>query len=149
MKINAKDVLAGLLLAAVAIAGLYLNMDHTLGTARRMGPGYMPMLTFWLLLGLSGIILVLGLFNGPDRLERWAMRELLLILAALCVFGLILEKAGLFITLAVTIVISSLADNTHRPRGVAGLTLFLLALCWWVFIRELDIRIEIWPTFGR
>jgi len=149
MKINAKDMLAGLLLAAVAIAGLYLNMDHTLGTPRRMGPGYMPMLTFGLLLGLAGIILLMGLFNGPDPLQRWALRELLMILAALCVFGLILEKAGLFITLAVTIVISSLADNTHKPRGVIGITLFLIALCWWVFIRELDIRIEVWPTFRR
>jgi len=149
MKINAKDMLAGLLLAAVAIAGLYLNMDHTLGTPRRMGPGYMPMLTFGLLLGLAGIILLMGLFNGPDPLQRWALRELLMILAALCVFGLILEKAGLFITLAVTIVISSLADNTHKPRGVIGITLFLIALCWWVFIQELDIRIEVWPTFRR
>lgn len=149
MKINAKDVVAGLMLAGIAIAGLWLNLDHTLGSARRMGPGYMPMLTFWLLLGLGGIIFVAGLFNGPDKLERWAMRELLLMLAALTVFGLILEWAGLFLTLAVTIYISTLADNTHRWKGVIGLIVFLLALCWWVFIRELDIRIDIWPAFWR
>ncbi len=149
MKINAKDVLAGLLLASFAIAGLWLNQDHTLGTARRMGPGYMPMLTFWLLLGIGGIVFLIGLFNGPDKLERWAMRELILVLAALGVFGLILEQAGLFVTLAVTIGISTLADNTHKPKGVIGLILFLLALCWWVFIRELDIRIELWPSFWR
>jgi hypothetical protein len=149
MKINAKDVVAGLMLVAFAVAGLWLNQDHTLGTARRMGPGYMPMLTFWLLLGLGGIIFLTGLFNGPDKLDRWALRELLLVLAALCVFGLILEKAGLFLTLTVTIFISTLADNTHRWKGVIGLIVFLLALCWWVFIRELDIRIEIWPTFWR
>jgi hypothetical protein len=149
MKINQKDVLSGLLLIAVALAGLWLNMDHTLGSARRMGPGYMPMLTLALLLGLGALVLVTGLFNGPDRLERWAWRELVLVLAALCVFGLILEKAGLFVTLAVTIAIASLADNTHRIRGVLGLTVFLLALCWWVFIRELDIRIDVWPIFWR
>jgi hypothetical protein len=149
MKINQKDVVAGLMLAGIAIAGLWLNQDHTLGTARRMGPGYMPMLTFWLLLGLGGIIFLAGLFNGPDKLERWAMRELLLVLAALCVFGLILEKAGLFLTLIVTIYISTLADNTHRWKGVLGLIGFLLVLCYLVFIRELDIRIEIWPTFWR
>ncbi|WP_439550769.1 tripartite tricarboxylate transporter TctB family protein [Falsiroseomonas sp.] len=149
MKINAKDVASGLMLAGIAIAGLWLNQDHTLGTARRMGPGYMPMLTFWLLLGLGGIIFLLGLFNGPEKLERWAMRELVLVLTALTVFGLILEWAGLFLTLAVTICISTLADNTHRWKGVVGLIIFLLALCWWVFIRELDIRIEIWPAFWR
>lgn len=149
MKINAKDVVAGLMLAGIAIAGLWLNQDHTLGTARRMGPGYMPMLTFWLLLGLGVVIAVIGLFNGPDKLERWAMRELLLVLAALTTFGLILEWAGFFLTLIVTIAISTIADNTHRWKGVLGLIGFLLVLCYLVFIRELDIRIELWPAFMR
>ena len=149
MKINARDLTAGLVLLAIAAAGLWLNTDHTLGDARRMGPGYMPLLAFGMLLFLGGVITVMSLFNGPDPLERWAYRELTLILVALCVFGLILEKAGLFLTLAVTIGISTLADRTHKPLGVLGLIVFLIALCWFVFIYELDIRISVWPTmFG-
>jgi hypothetical protein len=149
MKINARDLTAGLVLLAIAAAGLWLNTDHTLGDARRMGPGYMPLLAFGMLLFLGGVITVMSLFNGPDPLERWAYRELTLILVALCVFGLILEKAGLFVTLAVTIGISTLADRTHKPLGVLGLIGFLMALCWFVFIYELDIRISVWPTmFG-
>lgn len=149
MKINAKDVVSGLLLIVIAAAGLWLNQDHTLGSARRMGPGYMPMLAFWGLLGIGVVVLAIGLFNGPDPLERWAWRELTLVLAALAVFALILERAGLFLTLAVTIGIASLADHTHRPRGVIALMVALIALCWWVFIRQLDIRIEVWPSFWR
>lgn len=149
MKINAKDLTAGLVLLVIAGAGLWLNTDHTLGDARRMGPGYMPLLAFGTLFVLAGFIAVMALFSGPDPLERWAYRELTLILVALCVFGLILEKAGLFVTLAVTIGISTLADRTHKPLGVLALTAFLMALCWFVFIRQLDIRISVWPTmFG-
>lgn len=147
MKINAKDVWSGLLLIVVAVVGLYLNQDHTLGSARRMGPGYMPMLVFWIQIGLGAIVLLIGLFNGPDPLERWAWRELLLVLASLCIFGLLLEKGGLFLTIAATVAVAALADRTHRPLGVAGLVLFLIALCWFVFIRELDIRVNIWPSF--
>lgn len=147
MKINAKDVASGLLLIVIAAAGLYLNQDHNLGTARRMGPGYMPMLVFWLQMGLGVIVLGIGLFNGPDRLERWAWRELVLVLASMCVFALLLEKGGLFLSIAATVVVAALADRTHRPLGVAGLVVFLIALCWFVFIRELDIRVNIWPTF--
>jgi len=147
MKINAKDVTSGLLLIIVAAVGLWLNQDHTLGTARRMGPGYMPMLVFWIQMALGAIVVVLGLFNGPDPLERWAWRELLLVLAAMCVFGLLLEKGGLFLAIAATIAVSALADRTHRPLGVLGLIVFLLALCWFVFIRELDIRVNLWPQF--
>lgn len=147
MKINAKDVASGLLLIVVAVAGLWLNQDHTLGTARRMGPGYMPMLVFWIQMGLGAIILAIGLFNGPDPLERWAWRELTLILASLCVFALLLEKGGLFLSIAATVAVAALGDRTHRPVGVLGLIIFLIALCWFVFIRELDIRVNIWPSF--
>ncbi|MBW6399935.1 hypothetical protein KPL78_18895 [Roseomonas sp. HJA6] len=83
MKLNTKDLISAAILIAFAVVGLWLNMDHTLGSARRMGPGYMPMLAFWLLLGLSVIVLVLGLFNGPDPIEKWTGPEtLFLILGA-------------------------------------------------------------------
>lgn len=147
MKINAKDLTAGLILIAVAVAGLWLNLDHTLGTARRMGPGYMPMLSFGALFLISAAIVVMALFSGPDPLERWAWRELFLILAAICAFGLILEKVGLILTLVVSIGISSLADRSHKPMGVLGLIAFLCALSWLVFIYWLDIRIPVWPVF--
>lgn len=147
MKINQKDIWSGLLLIAFAVVGLWLNQDHTLGTARRMGPGYMPMMTFWILGGIGSTVLVLGLFNGPDNLDRWAWRELLLVLAAMCVFGLLLEKGGLFLAITATVAVSALADKTHRPLGVLGLVIFLLALCWFIFIRELDIRVNLWPQF--
>jgi hypothetical protein len=147
MRINQKDVASGILLIVIALIGLWLNQDHTLGTARRMGPGYMPMLTFWLQAGLGAIVLGMGLFNGPDDLSKWALRELVLILASLVVFALLLEKGGLFLSIAATVAVAALGDRTHRPLGVLGLTVFLIGLCWFVFIRELDIRVNIWPTF--
>jgi hypothetical protein len=147
MKINAKDVASGLLLIVVAVVGLWLNQDHTLGSARRMGPGYMPMLVFWIQIGLGAVVLAIGLFNGPDPLERWAWRELVLILASLCVFAVLLEKGGLFLSIAATVAVAAMADRTHKPVGVLGLIAFLIALCWFVFIRELDIRVSVWPNF--
>jgi hypothetical protein len=64
MKINAKDVASGAFLILIAIIGLWLNQEHALGTARRMGPGYMPMLVFWVQLGLGTAVLGLAFFNG-------------------------------------------------------------------------------------
>ncbi len=76
MKLNTKDLLSAGLFIAFAVVGLWLNQDHNLGTARRMGPGYMPMLTFWLLIGLGSFVLVSGLFNGPDPLTKWSSAEI-------------------------------------------------------------------------
>ena len=36
-----------------------------------MGPGYMPMLVFWILMGLGIIVLGTAFFNGPDPMEKW------------------------------------------------------------------------------
>lgn len=147
MKINAKDLVSGAIFIGLAIIGLWLNQDHNLGTARRMGPGYMPMLTFYILLGIGCIVVGLSLFSGPDPLERWALRELVLVFASMIVFGLLLEKGGLFVSIAATVLVASFADRTHKPLGVLGLIAALIAICWWVFIKELDIRVPIWPQF--
>ena len=198
MKINAKDRAASLFLMAVAVVGLWLNQDHALGSARRMGPGYMPMLVFWLEIFLAGMVLVLAFFNGPDPLVKWtgadiasvalgvaigtvvwkrspmlgtyfsqtyngvglgmlagflvitwATRWRLIgyICAAMCIFALLLEKGGLMLALIGTILAGVLAEPDHRkePIGVLGITVFLLALCWWVFIKQLDIRVQVFP----
>ena len=46
-----------------------------------------------------------------------------------------------------TVVGSAVADREHRPVGVLGMTVFLVALCWWIFIKELDIRVAVFPQF--
>jgi hypothetical protein len=198
LNLNAKDLFAGAFLILVALAGLYLNQDHSLGTARRMGPGYMPMMVFWLLAGLGAFVVVAGLINGPDPLEKWTgvdvgslaasvaagviawkiapqissffgqtyngvgfgimvgmivlsfsagWRMLGLICAAVAIFGLLLEKFGFFAALTGTILISAVAEPDHlkKPLGIAGIWAFLLVLCYWVFIYELDIRVNLWP----
>ena len=83
MKLNTKDLISAALLIGFALVGLWLNMDHTLGSARRMGPGYMPMLAFWLLLGLGALVLLFGLFNGPDPIAMWTTPEIAFLIVGL------------------------------------------------------------------
>jgi hypothetical protein len=206
MKISAKDLWAGGLLIVLAFIGLYINggmlglglEQHTLGTARRMGPGYMPMLVFWLQLILGVLVVLLGLRSGPDPLERWtkidfttlaisvvagiviwrvmegmnvnnnyvqvgaacfvallllsvspSWRPLGLVLASFAIFALLLEPLGLMVAIAGLCVVSSLADREHNAISILGMTVALCVLCWFVFIKELDIRVPLWPTiFG-
>lgn len=77
MKLNTKDLIGGGMLLALALIGLWLNQDHNLGSARRMGPGYMPMLALGLLAALGAAVMVAGLFNGPDRLAKWTKLEMM------------------------------------------------------------------------
>ncbi|MFC3126310.1 hypothetical protein ACFOD4_14680 [Pseudoroseomonas globiformis] len=197
MRINAKDFWSAILLLTLAGVGLWLNLDHTLGSARRMGPGYMPMMVFMLQFGLGLIVLGIAFFSGADPLEKWTgvdlvtlfvgigvtlglypliasipalsgnwyplgialmvgfgvmaispgWRKLALVLMGMVVFGILLDRGGLMLALAAMIVVSALAEPAHRPLGVLGCIVFLLVLCWWVFIYELDIRVNVWPVF--
>lgn len=70
-RLNAKDIISGALLMGFAVLGYWFNQDHALGSARRMGPGYMPMMTFYILGVLGFLVLVIGFRNGPDPLARW------------------------------------------------------------------------------
>lgn len=202
MKVSQKDLWAGGLLMFLAFVGLWINggflglglEQHTLGSARRMGPGYMPMLVLWLQMALGALVFVLGLRGGPDDLESWkkldfvtlavgvaaalliwrvmehvgynsnyvqvglacfiglmllaiapAWRPLGMVLGAFAIFGLLLEPAGLMVSIFALCIISSLADREHTPLGVLGMSVFLCVLCWFVFIYELDIRVPVWP----
>jgi hypothetical protein len=197
VRLNAKAIAAGLILLAFAIVGFWINaQDHAIGTARRMGPGYMPMLAFGILGFLAAVTIVTGLVSGPDALERWSRdeslsvfggiatalvvtlvlsamggpisrnwyplgiglfagclvfaippgwRKLGLVVAALILFGIVLELGGLFLAIALTIGLAALADETQTVKGTIALILFQIALCWFVFIYELDIRVNVWP----
>ena len=47
------DVLSGLMFIAIAAFGLWASRNYPVGTALRMGTGYVPRLLCWLLLGLG------------------------------------------------------------------------------------------------
>jgi hypothetical protein len=99
MKLNTKDLLSGGIFILIAAVGMWLNLDHTLGSARRMGPGYMPMLSFLLLGGLGATVFIIGLFSGPDPLAKWTKLEVLAVplgIAAFFAGYFIAEATGLF-----------------------------------------------------
>lgn len=78
LKPSAQDLFAGTILLALALIGWWLNQDHPLGTARRMGPGYMPMLSFWIL-GILGVaVLATAMVSGPREVGSDAWREIII-----------------------------------------------------------------------
>jgi hypothetical protein len=99
MKVNTKDLLAGGIFILLAVIGLWLNTEHTLGDARRMGPGYMPMLAFLVMAGLGIAVLLTGLFSGPDPLATWTRLEMMAVPIGIVAFFLgyfAAEATGLF-----------------------------------------------------
>ena len=147
-----KDVLSGLLFVGVALFGLWLSRDYPIGTALRMGTGYVPRLLCWVLLGLGTVIVVMGLREGQDerRLDfsdpsGW--RPVIFVTASLVIFGLTLERLGLVISILLLIAVGAVAARGLRPLETLAAAAVLIVLSWAIFILGLGLTIPVWPEW--
>jgi hypothetical protein len=147
-----RDVLAGLLFIAVAGLGLWLSRDYPVGTALRMGTGYMPRLLCWLLLGLGVLIAARGFRDprgatGESPIGREVLWPVLLVFVALVVFALALERLGLVVAVLLLVAIGALAGRSLRLAEAVLAAVFLVTLAWAVFIAGLGLTIPVWPEW--
>ena len=148
-RLSRADMLSGLLFIAIAAFGLWASRNYAVGTALRMGTGYMPRLLCWLLLGLGVIVLVQGLRQPavPLRSSPQAWRAMLSVTVGLVAFGLSVERLGLVLAILLLTGIGALATRALRPLETALAALALIALSWAVFIFGLGLTIPVWPDW--
>jgi len=147
-----KDVLAGLLFIGMAVFGLWLSRDYPIGTALRMGTGYVPRLLCWLLFGLGVVVLVQGLREAQDSqalssADVSAWRPLVFVTASLVIFGLSIERLGLVISILLLIGVGAVAARGLRPFETLAAALVLILLSWGIFILGLGLTIPVWPEW--
>jgi hypothetical protein len=147
-----KNVLSGLLFIAVAAAGLWISRNYPIGTALRMGTGYVPRLLLWVLLFLGVIVMATGLRAGAgepqaDAESTSVWRPLIFVTASLIAFGLTIERLGLVISILLLIGIGSLAAREMRLIETALTTLLLIVLSYGIFILGLGLTIPVWPEW--
>jgi hypothetical protein len=146
------DVLAGLLFIAVAVLGLWISREYPIGTALRMGTGYVPRLLCWLLLGLGAVVLVQGLreAQGARALSSSdvsALRPVVFVTASLVIFGLSIERLGLVLSILLLIGVGAVAARGLRPIETLAAALVLTVLSWGIFIVGLGLTIPVWPEW--
>jgi putative tricarboxylic transport membrane protein len=147
-----KDVLSGLLFIVVALLGLWLSRDYPIGTALRMGTGYVPRLLCWILLGLGIVILVQGLREAETARalslrDASGWRPVVFVTASLVIFGLSLERLGLVVSILLLIAVGAVAARGLRPLETLAAALVLIALSWAIFIVGLGLTIPVWPDW--
>ena len=139
-----KDFWSGILFAAFGCAGLWFGRDYIVGTAARMGPGYFPLLMSLALVGLGGFLLVRSLVIAGDPIERSALRPQLLILTAIVIFGITIERLGLAAAVAAVALISGFAARDVRWFERLLLAVGLAAACVVLFVYFLGQPIPVW-----
>jgi hypothetical protein len=151
-----KNVLAGLMFMAIAAIGLWASRDYPLGTALRMGTGYVPRLLCWLLMALGAIVLVQGLLTtpaedadepAPERHMLATLGPVLAVTLSLIAFALALESLGLVLSIVLLTVIASFATRELKAWETLAAAASLSLLTWAIFILGLGLPIPLWPDW--
>jgi putative tricarboxylic transport membrane protein len=150
--LTSQNALAGLMFIAIGALGLWLSRDYSVGTALRMGTGYVPRLLCWTLVILGGLIFVQGLIQSgaaaaSENAGASAWRPVIFVTASLVAFGVSLERLGLVVSILLLIGIGAVAARGLRPVETLIAALVLIALSWAIFIVGLDLTIPVWPEW--
>ena len=139
------DLAAGLFLLLCSGLGAWFGKGLSVGTAYRMGPGYIPRLLVWIV-AIFGVALALGSLRrfGP-ALERWPLRPTMLVLGAMVVFGLSIERAGLLLSSILVVLMASLAAPQARWRDAILLALCLAGGACLLFPVALQLPLRVFP----
>ncbi len=144
---NKKELLSGLLLVGFGLTALLIAHNYKMGTAFRMGSGYFPVLLSSLLIVIGVIVTALAFKSGEVKPPKVAWRPLIMISAAVALFGLILKGAGLLLATFVMVVVSRLARPDYSWKETLVLSVLLSVFFAVVFYFGLRIQMPLLPTW--
>lgn len=136
---NNKDLYAGFFFLSTGIVTALGACSYSVGTARRMGPGYFPLILGCLLILLGFVITVRGLRLRDERMKIGSLRPLLLVSSAALSFGFLLRPAGLILAILSLVFLSCLGGYEFRIRHVIILFLVLAAIATGLFVYALGL----------
>jgi Tripartite tricarboxylate transporter TctB family len=153
------DLWAGSVFVALGAAFALGALQYDVGTAFRMGPGYVPLTLGCVLVGLGllvlgqGVLITLGRRTSaqggldPDGQQGpvpW--RRGALLVAAVIVFGLTVDGLGIGVATFVTAFLAALSGHRNTPLKALMLASALTVLCLVMFVGLLQLRL---PLLGE
>ena len=151
MKIKSqRDFFSGLMFVVVGVVFAVGATSYPMGSSAKPGAGYFPLILSVLMAILGAIVLFKSLTietEGGDPIGAIAWRPLIVIVAAIAVFGATINWLGLALAVPILIVISSLAGEEFNWTGVLITCVVLTVFSWLIFIVGLKLTIPLWPKF--
>ena len=140
-----KDFWTGIIFLFFGLGAIIIGQDYEMGTAGRMGPAYFPTVLGGLLSLVGAIAVVRSLLRPGEAVGKFYIKELVIILSAVLLFGFLMRGAGLVPAVIVIVALSAFASPKFKLGEAAllagGLALFAVV----VFVKLLGLPM---PIFG-
>ena len=140
---NPQDFWSGVIFLVFGLATTLIGRDYAMGTAGRMGPAYFPTILGGLLAVIGAISVARSMFRSGEPIERIAIKNLVIVLMAVVLFGLLVRGAGLVISVIVLVMLSGFARQKFRFLPFLAVAVGLAAFSALVFVIGLGLPMPI------
>ncbi len=141
-----QDLLAGIFLLGLGSVGLVYGAGLGLGgKVTLIGPGYLPRILSWALLGFGTVLIAQSLMIDGDRITRPPVGRVAAILGSLLVFAVSVETVGLVLATAAQVLVAWLAAPERRWREGIVLSVVLSLGAAALFGVALRLPFKLWP----
>jgi hypothetical protein len=138
-----QDLGAAIVFIVIGLAGLYFGKDLGYGTTAQMGPGFFPT---WLNFVVLAIGVATGLkavaVEGPP-IEQFQLRPILFIVAAIVVFGFLINAVGLALSAVLMTIVAAYARRGAKISEAVLLALGLAVFSVVVFVYMLGQAVPV------
>ncbi|WP_323745008.1 tripartite tricarboxylate transporter TctB family protein [Noviherbaspirillum malthae] len=142
---NPQDFWSGVIFLIFGLAAVIIGNDYAMGSAGRMGPAYFPTALGSLLAVIGAVSLVRSFIRHGEPIGRFAIKNLLLVTAAVLLFGLLMRGAGLLIATVVLVMLSGYASIKFKVLPFLAVAVGMAVFCILVFVVGLGLPM---PIFG-
>lgn len=142
-RLFSKDLWSGLMFAGFGVLALIMGSNLAIGTAIRMGPGYVPRMLSYILIGLGIAIIVRSIIAPGDLIERLRWKPTTMVTLGVIAFALLFERAGLAPALVCLIFLAALGGQEFKLIETILACVVLITLCIVIFKLGLGMNISI------
>ena len=145
-KFATKDLVSGCIFVAAGAYFALESLTYEIGTAFRMGPGFMPLL-LGSALSLLGLAIAANGWNKADADQPAAVpwRGLILIIGVIVFFGATIRGLGFVPVVLVSSFIAAMSSRLNSPLFALLLAVTLTVMCTLIFVVGLGMSV---PWFG-
>ena len=151
MKIKSqKDFWSGLMFIVVGLGFAWGATAYSFGSSARPGPAYFPF-------GLGILLAVIGAAvwfasitvetEDGEKIGAIAWKPLLIITLSVVMFGVLLPRLGMIISLPLLVLVAAMAGDEFHWKDALINAAVLTVSSWLIFIKGLNLIIPLWPTF--
>ncbi len=141
-RFDRNEVIAALSMMAFGAFWLVIGLNYSMGTGVRIGAGVFPVALSVILIALCGT-LVMQARGAEHRPFGLRLRPVALILGGILAWALLVDVIGFLPATAILVAMCAMAETESTILSAAGLTLFLCAFGYLVFIEGLNIPLSV------